>query len=257
MDTLYLLLFSVLLYQTLWWIFAQVERDNSWVDVAWGLGFLIITKIALWQSGFFSFPKVLVLIMVALWGCRLAFYIFLRKRSHPGEDKRYVVMREKWGKNAWWQSLVSIFWLQGILTLIILIPTLWLMGSHVENITLWGWLGVIIWVKGWIFEAVGDAQLRKFKQNPANKGKVMDQGLWRFTRHPNYFGEATMWWGIWLLVMSSGVPWWTLIGPATITFLLLRVSGVTLLEKHYHGNTDYQAYQQKTSSFLPWFPKKG
>lgn len=256
MDFLVWLIVSVLIYQTLWWGFAQKVKDNSWVDIAWGLGFILITKIALLHSGIETYPKTLVLLMITLWGCRLAFYIWLRKKSHPGEDKRYVVMREKWGKNARWKSLLGIFWLQGLLMLVILIPTIWLMQSDVASLNLFGWVGVGVWLFGFLFESIGDSQLRKFKLNPVNKGKVMDQGLWRYTRHPNYFGEAILWWGIWIIVINCGAPLWTIIGPVTITFLLLKVSGVSLLEKQYHGDPLYQAYQKRTSAFIPWRPKK-
>src|SRR5436190_443167 len=127
MNILIILLVSVIIYQTLWWAFSQYARDNSWVDVAWGIGFIVLAKVALWQSGMFTFPKILVFALVGLWGCRLAFYILFRKHAHPGEDKRYVVMRTKWGRNAWWMSLFTIFWLQGILILVILTPVSWLM----------------------------------------------------------------------------------------------------------------------------------
>jgi steroid 5-alpha reductase family enzyme len=254
-NLILLLFICIIIYQTGWWLFSLQVKDNSWVDVAWGIGFVFISFLAFIQSYSIFWPKVLVLTMIALWGFRLALHIALRKRGH-GEDKRYEALRHKWGKNAWWQSLIQIFWVQGLLILVVLSPVIAFMSTSVSTLSFFACLGAVMWLVGWLFETIGDFQLAQFKKHHHNKEKVMDQGLWRYTRHPNYFGEATMWWGIWLLVVVSAGLWWTIVGPLTITFLLLKVSGVTLLEKHYHGNMEYKEYQRKTSAFIPWKPKQ-
>lgn len=250
-------LFVLSLYTTAWWLWSWRLKDNSWADVAWGLGFVVAGVTALVSSGNLTNNKLLLLLMVALWGCRLSGYILWRKHGKP-EDKRYAAWREEWGATVVWRSLLQVFWLQGALLLIIAAPVWWTLAQpQPTNQLSWGWLGVGVWLVGWAFEVVGDWQLWQFKRHPQNKGRVMNQGLWKYTRHPNYFGESTLWWGVWIMVLNLGAPWWTIIGPATITFLLLKVSGVTLLESHFHGNPEYQAYQKNTSPFISWWPKKG
>jgi steroid 5-alpha reductase family enzyme len=191
--------------------------------------------------------------MVGLWALRLSGYIWLRKQGH-GEDPRYQAWRQDWGKWVVIRSLVQVFLVQGSLLSVISVPAQQVMILGEVALTAVSGLGVLIWLTGLVYETVADWQLWRFKRDPQSKGKVFDQGLWRYSRHPNYFGETLVWWGICLLAVSLGVGWWVVIGPLTITFLLLKVSGVTLLEKRYHGNKSYQSYQRRTSPFIPWWP---
>jgi steroid 5-alpha reductase family enzyme len=145
--------------------------------------------------------------------------------------------------------------LQGLFLLITAYPVMLINHSKETGIVLLDVIGVIVWLKGFFFEAVGDYQLSKFKRNAGNKGKIMTRGLWRYTRHPNYFGETAMWWGIFLMALSVRYGWTAIVSPLMITFLLLRVSGITMLEKKYVGNKEFEEYAKRTSAFFPWFPK--
>jgi len=196
----------------------------------------------------------LVLWLLALWAARLSVYITVRNMG-KGEDRRYQEIRARNEPGFTWKSLYLVFWLQAGLAWVISLPLLGAFAS-IEPLGLLDYAGVALWVVGFAFEAGGDWQLARFKKNPANAGKVMDQGFWRYTRHPNYFGEFCIWWGFWLIAVSAGA-WWSLPGAALISFLLLRVSGVTLLEKDI-GNRrpQYADYVLKTNAFFPGPPRK-
>jgi len=187
---------------------------------------------------------------------RLAWHIFKRNRG-KAEDFRYAAWRRQWGKYFVVRSFGQIFMLQGLLLLLIISPVLLVVGQEQPPLGLLDGLGVMVWLAGLAFEAIGDRQLAAFLKNPANRGKLMTGGLWRFTRHPNYFGEAALWWGMAILALSAPHGWLGLIGPMVITFLLLFVSGVPLLEKKYRGRPDWEEYKKKTPVFFPWFPKEG
>jgi steroid 5-alpha reductase family enzyme len=193
--------------------------------------------------------------MVILWGLRLAIYIFIRNRGKK-EDFRYAKWRKDWGKSWILRSYLQVFILQGFFMLSIAYPLFLYDSNQVKALNCLDLIGMLAWLLGFFFEAVGDHQLSRFKQDPANKGQIMDQGLWRYTRHPNYFGEALMWWGIFVLTLNTSLGWAAIFSPVIITTLLLRVSGVPLLEKKYADNPQYRDYVRRTSSFLPWFPKK-
>jgi steroid 5-alpha reductase family enzyme len=249
---------AVLCLMCLTWLLSLVRRDASIADVVWGLGFVL----AAWLT-FFQTPqgalcrKLLLCLLTTVWGLRLALYIALRKRG-KGEDPRYRAWREQYGSRFWWVSLFKVFLLQGLLLWVISLATQ--IGQFTPapgGLTGLDMAGLALWITGFFFEAVGDLQMARFKGNPDNKGKVMDRGLWAFTRHPNYFGESVMWWGLFLITLSTPGSAWTIISPALITFLLLRVSGVTLLEKGLKERRPaYQDYIARTSSFFPWFPGK-
>ncbi|OHE45357.1 MAG: steroid 5-alpha reductase, partial [Tenericutes bacterium RIFOXYA12_FULL_35_10] len=204
--------------------------------------------------------QIVITALVLLWGFRLFFYIGLRNWSKP-EDFRYVNMRKNWGKHVHLKAYFIVFMLQMTFLLIVSLPIQ--LSAYVDvAIDLTGYIiigvGVLLWIIGFIFEAVGDQQLKTFKSNPENKGKIMQSGLWKYTRHPNYFGEAVMWWAVWIVSMST-LSWMNvigIIGPIFITYLLLFVSGVPLLEKKYKNNEAFQAYAKKTSIFFPLPPKK-
>jgi steroid 5-alpha reductase family enzyme len=196
-----------------------------------------------------------MVVLVTLWGARLAGYIGLRKLRHPGEDSRYAAMRKRSHGNSFvWVSLGKVFLLQAVLAWVI---GLVLVGAGTYEGGL-GWLdgvGVVLWLVGIVFEAGGDAQLARFKRDPANRGKVMRTGLWRYTRHPNYFGEFCIWWGFYGLALSAGA-WWTIVSPLIVTALVTKVSGAAHLEKSTMGERPgYKEYVERTSGFFPRPPK--
>ncbi len=231
------------------------RRNNGLADVFWGLGFITVAITATLVSGSTSVRTWLVLLLVVCWGVRLAVHIG-RRNWGKGEDYRYREWREQWGR--WWllRTYLQVFVLQGCLLVAIALPLWWLPFQTSGQLGIWDVVGAMIWLVGFGFEAVGDWQLTQFKKNPANKGQLMTAGLWRYTRHPNYFGEATMWWGIAVIAWSGGLGVWSLVSPVTITWLLTQVSGIPLLEKKYLGRPDFERYRQQTSAFIPWFPKQ-
>lgn len=239
---------------TLTWLVSLPLRNVSIADVLWGL--MLFAAGVLYALG--SDPRAprlpVVLWLLALWAARLSFYITARN-SGKGEDRRYQDIRARHSPGFALKSLYVVFWFQALLAWIISLP---LLGAFASNQPI-GWLdylGVAFWIVGFIFEAGGDWQLAKFRKEPANAGRVMDQGLWRFTRHPNYFGEFCTWWGFYFMALSAGA-WWSVPGPLLLTFLLLRFSGVRLLEKDI-GNRrpQYADYVLKTNAFFPGPPRK-
>jgi len=245
-------------YMTVWFVIALIKKDNSVADLAWGLGFVLVAAFTFLRRGSLFLP-LLVTALVAVWGLRLSLHILFRNRKR-GEDPRYAEWRRTWGRSFVWRSYLQVFLLQGFFLLVISAPVIlvnahrWSAppGSHGGGVFLAGFL---VWCVGFIFEAVGDAQLARFKRDPGSKGKIMDRGLWRYTRHPNYFGESLMWWGIFLVALEIPYGWITVVSPVLITFLLVRVSGIPLLERRYAGNAEFQAYARRTSAFIPRPPK--
>jgi steroid 5-alpha reductase family enzyme len=238
------------------WLLSLRVRDASIVDTFWGLGFVAAAWTAHGVSGSTSARAWLVCVMVTVWGVRLATHLARRNLAH-GEDYRYRAMRERHGGRFPLVSLGTVFLLQAGLLWIIALPV---QAAHAPDaIAPLGWidaLGVAAWCVGLSFEWIADVQLARFKRSPTNKGAVMDRGLWRFSRHPNYFGNFLLWWGIGLVGVSAG-SWWALIGPVLLTFLLLRVSGVSLLESTIvERRPGYRDYKLRTSAFVPWFPRK-
>jgi steroid 5-alpha reductase family enzyme len=244
---------AVFVFMNLMFVLALRLKDNSIVDIGWGIGFILISSIGVIRHGQGTL-HLLMFALVAMWGARLATYIFLRNRGKE-KDFRYAAWRKEWGRSVVWRSYLQVFMLQGMFMLTIASP-LWAAFSSGEGAMGWiGLVGVALWCIGFFFEAVGDAQMMAFKADPVNRGRIMRHGLWRYTRHPNYFGEAVLWWGIGLMAASGPVWYLALIGPAVLTFLLLRVSGVTMLEKKYEGNARYADYVRQTSAFVPWSPR--
>jgi steroid 5-alpha reductase family enzyme len=239
-----------------WFIAARIRGRNDIADVAWGLGFILVAVVSMIAGHVFSLRALLVSTLVLIWGLRLALHIHSRNRG-KGEDPRYRKWREEWGKWFVLRSFLQVFMLQGILLLLVAVPIIF---TNTAPATPLGWLdflGLAVWLYGFCFEAVGDRQLLKFIRNPANKGTLMTSGLWRYSRHPNYFGEVTLWWGIWLMTLALPGGWLTIIGPLTITFLILKVSGIPMLEKPYEDRADFQEYKLRTSAFFPLPPKGG
>lgn len=244
----------VFLHIFIWFLVSLVYKRNDVADLAWGLGFIVVALSSLILAENASLRALTVVLLVTLWGARLSFHIFSRLVKKP-EDARYATWRKEWGKWVIPRSFLQVFFLQTILMLIISYPVWFITLNPPVPFSARDAAGIIIWCIGFYFEAVGDAQLKKFISDPKNKGKIMQEGLWKYTRHPNYFGEVTMWWGIFILALSHPMGWQTIIGPLTITYLILFVSGVPLLEKKYAGRKDFEAYKAKTSVFFPLPPK--
>jgi steroid 5-alpha reductase family enzyme len=246
----------VFIFMSVIFMLAWIKKDNSIVDIAWGIGFILVAILTFFLEVGFEVRHILVTAMIFLWGARLALHIAIRKKG-KGEDFRYAKWRKDWGKCFLIRSFFQIYMLQGLFLLIIAYPVMLINHSEEPGIAFLDILGLIIWSTGFFFEAGGDYQLSKFKSTPENKGKIIMHGLWRYTRHPNYFGETTMWWGIFLIALSVNNGWTAIVSPLTITFLLLKVSGITMLEKKYVGNKEFEEYAKRTSALFPWFPKRG
>jgi steroid 5-alpha reductase family enzyme len=231
-------------------------KDVSIVDPAWGPMFVLIALVAAIAGSGDSSRRLLLLGLTAVWGLRLGTYLTRRKLVEPEEDRRYAQMRERHPSNFELWSLVWVFGLQGALALIISLPITVAAGRG-GTLSATVVPGIAVWAIGLAFEATGDEQLRRFKADPANRGQVMSRGLWRYTRHPNYFGDACLWWGLWLVALPASGTWWTLIGPALMTLLLVRVSGKSLLERDIATRRPgYADYIARTSGFLPLPPRR-
>ncbi len=238
------------------WLLSLYLKNSSIVDIFWGTGFIIVNAVYLALSpGGFPARQWLITVLVTVWGLRLSIHV-LTRNWRKGEDFRYRKWREENGSRWWWKSGLQVFLLQGLLMWIISAPLLAAQsGATPDRLTVIDVLGVLIWAVGFFFESTGDAQLARFRADSANKGKVLNTGVWRYTRHPNYFGDAAQWWGFWLIGASAG-GWWTIFSPVLMTLLLLRVSGVALLEKTMETRPGYKEYIERTSAFVPWLLKK-
>ncbi len=235
------------------WLLGVIKRDVSIVDSLWSL-FFLLGAVAYAASADASGPRVMLLLsLVALWALRLSVYLTWRNWGEA-EDRRYQAIRARNEPGFAWKSLYLVFGLQGVLAFIIALPILAGLGDAAP-LGLLDYAGAVVWGIGFIFEVVADRQLARFKADRSKRGKVLDTGLWRYTRHPNYFGEAMLWWGFYLIAIGAG-GWWTLFAPLLMTYLLLKVSGVALLEADIQERRpDYRAYIARTSAFVPWRPK--
>jgi len=238
------------------WLVSLVLRDASVVDRFWGVAFLVIASATSAASDGFAGRAHLVLLVTAIWGLRLSLHITVRNLG-SGEDYRYQAMRRHWGTRFPLVSLATVFALQAVLAWIVSLPIQAAIAAGAPaRLTIIDRLAVVVWAVGFLFEAIGDWQLTRFQADPRNRGKLLDRGLWRYTRHPNYFGDAVQWWGLWLFAVATGA-WWTAIGPAVMTFLLVRVSGVAMLEKHMRKTRpQHEDYRRRTSAFLPMPPRR-
>jgi steroid 5-alpha reductase family enzyme len=247
----------VLALMILLWLLSLRLHNSSIVDIFWGAGFVIVTWVTfLLTPAGFAPRKLSLAVVVSIWGVRLSLHILRRNWGKP-EDFRYAKWRQESGRRWWWQSLLRVFLLQGFLLWIISTPLVAVqMSSSPAELGLLDGLGVVVWAIGFFFEAVGDAQLARFKADPGNRGKLLATGVWRTTRHPNYFGDAAQWWGFYLIAAAAGA-WWTVFSPLLMTLLLVRVSGVALLEQSLiEAKPGYREYVQSTSAFVPWFPRR-
>lgn len=242
---------------TLLWLWSIMIKNVSIVDIFWGMGYVIVNAFYVFMSGELTPRKGLILVLVTLWGLRLSIYLAIRNIG-KGEDFRYQEFRRNYGpKRYWWFSYFQTFLLQGFFILFISLPLLGVStGDPSGQLNLLDYLGILVWLIGFTFEAGGDYQLARFKRNPQNKGKVLDRGFWKYTRHPNYFGDSAVWWAYGLFSLAAG-GYWQVIGSIAMTLLIIKVSGVALLEKTLNSSKPhYHEYIKKTSSFFPWFPKK-
>ena len=241
------------------WLVSLVLRNASIVDITWGLGFVVVAWVSALRADAASGAASVLVAMVTVWGLRLGVYLFWRNHGN-GEDYRYVAMRRRWGKRFWLISLATVFVLQGVLMWIVSLPVQVAHVGDARDGALAGValvIGLALYAIGLLFEVVGDAQLASFKADPTNEGKVMRSGLWRYTRHPNYFGDACVWWGVGIVAQAVTGTWWALLGPLVMNILLLRVSGVALLERSLRKRKpDYAEYVRTTSAFVPRPPRQ-
>jgi len=245
---------AILTAATLVWVLSVRQRDASIADVCWGAGFALLAWLYCLLSPGLTPRSWLVAALTTVWGARLSVHIFLRNRGR-GEDPRYRAMRASHGPAFWWRSLFTVFWLQGAILWFVALPVLVAVRAvRPSGLTAVDGLGIVLFALGFAFEVVGDAQLARFKADPSNRARVLDRGLWRYTRHPNYFGDATLWWGLYAVACATPGGWRTVLSPALMSFLLMRVSGVTLLEAGLKASRPgYRDYMARTSAFIPWF----
>jgi len=250
-------LLVILGMMSLLWIISIIIKNVSIVDLFWGFGFAIANVFYFISTKGVGPRKIIVLILVTVWGLRLSGYLSWRNIG-KGEDFRYRQFRSRYGEDRyWWISFFQTFLLQGLLMWLISAPLLGANFSGTEkSLGILDFAGIFLWITGFIFETFGDCQLARFKTVPSNKGKVLSTGLWRYTRHPNYFGDSAVWWGYGLISISAG-SFFPALGSILMTALIIKVSGVTLLEKTLADKKPgYRNYIETTSAFFPWFPKK-
>jgi steroid 5-alpha reductase family enzyme len=246
---------TVLGLMCLLWLVSLVRRDASVVDPFWGTGFVLVVWLSCLQAGTYGCRPLLLAVLTTVWGLRISSYLLWRNWGR-GEDRRYRAMREKHGSRFWLVSLGTVFLLQGAILWFVSLPLQAGVGQPAPA-ALW-WLDLVgcgLWTQGFAFEVVGDWQLARFTSDPDNRGRVLDRGLWRYTRHPNYFGDFCVWWGLFLVAAAAGA-WWTLPSPLLMSLLLMRVSGVPLLERDIaERRAGYADYVARTSAFFPAPPR--
>ena len=245
----------IFFYMVVMYFIAQYKKDNSIVDIGWGAGFIFLTLVLLLHFTEIPASMYLISLMILLWGARLSIYIWGRNHGKP-EDFRYAAWRKQWGRKQPLISFFRVFMLQGAFMWIIATPVYFAFAVAGELNPVTSTAAGVIFLTGLIFESLADAQMSRFRKDPANKGKLISSGLWSISRHPNYFGEALCWWGIGLFAFSVSGIWMSFISPLVITLLLRFVSGVPLLEAKYKDREDFREYAKKTSVFVPFIGKK-
>ncbi len=240
-------------YFSVWYIITLIFKNAGLIDIGWGLGFVLLAVYGLAKNA--SLGSAVLTGMVAVWGLRLTAHVFKRNAGKP-EDYRYAAFRTAWGKWFDLRAFFQLFMFQAFMMLVISLAFIFGIQKGSIQSPLLFVAGIVIWATGFLFEAVGDAQLKRFISDANNKGKLIEIGLWRYTRHPNYFGEAVLWWGVFLSALACGAPWWTVVSPVTITLLVRFVSGVPMLEKRNSSKTGYAAYCERVNVFIPWFRKE-
>ena len=240
-------------YVSVWFVISLLIKRNDIADIAWGLGFVAIA-IFLFITQTSTLPSVIVYILTIIWGIRLAIHIGVRSKGKP-EDFRYKKWRDEWGKYFVLRSYLQVYLLQGFFMWIISVPIIVVAMAQNQAISPFILSGSIIWLIGFVFESIGDYQLMLFIKQRQNKSDIMQTGLWKYTRHPNYFGEVLVWWGFFIMVLPLQYGRWAIISPITISFLLLYVSGIPMLEAKYKHHQTFQDYKKRTSAFFPMLPK--
>ncbi len=244
----------IIIYATCWFAVALIKKRNDVADIAWGIGYIIICCYLF--ITYKSSPVLLLLyILVIVWGLRLSLHIYFRNKNKK-EDFRYLAWRKEWGKSFYWRTYAQVFLLQGVLLLIILSPVIHAVIIEPQYWSVFTWIGTGCWLMGFYFQTVADWQLSVFIKHKTIPGTIMQTGLWKYSRHPNYFGEIMMWWGIFIITIPFSNSIFFIISPLTITFLLVYVSGIPLLEKKYANNPGFEEYKKRTSKLIPMPPKK-
>lgn len=246
---------AIFVFMTTVFVIAQIITDNSIVDIAWGFGFVIAAWVSMLATQEFTVRQLIVTGLVTLWGFRLGIFLWIRSIGR-GEDFRYQNFRKNWGEKAVSRAFFRVFMLQGAFMLILAYPILLVHASAGPGVDAFMIAGLLIWLIGFFFQVVGDQQLERFKKNKTHKDEILTSGVWRYTRHPNYFGEAAMWWGIFVIVLPVELGWTAVFSALFINFMLLNVSGVPFLDERFKDNEAYQQYKRETNNFIPWFPKK-
>jgi len=241
--------FIVFFYMTVVFLLAQSMNDNSIVDIGWGLGFIFIAGFTLF-AGEINFRKILISSLILIWGGRLSLYILFRNHGRD-EYFRYKNWRNTW-KYFRLRSFFQVFMLQGIIMLIVALPVIWINAGNRSSFGFYDAIGFTVFVGGFLFEVIADRQMMQFRKLSDNYGKLLTSGLWRYSRHPNYFGEVLIWWGIWLFAIPEVNGLFTVVSPLIITFLLRFISGVPMLEKKYEGRSDWETYKAQTPVFIPF-----
>jgi len=260
MDTIWLFLLNlgaVIFLMLIGWLISLKYDNVTVVDSFWGMGFVTIAWLS-WIIGDGGTPRGMVLaVLTTVWGLRLTVYLSWRNWG-KGEDPRYASWRQAHGRRFRMVSLYKVFLVQAFFLWVIALSLQYgILAPAPSRLTWLDAVGLLVWTAGIAFESIGDMQLARFKSDPANQGRVMDKGLWAYTRHPNYFGEALIWWGIYLMVLSTAAGWWTMISPVVITLVLVKMTGVALTEKTIlKKRPQYRDYMERTSAFIPWFPKR-
>jgi steroid 5-alpha reductase family enzyme len=248
---------AVAVLMTIGWLVSLPGRNVTVVDSLWGLGFVVTAWVTFSLTDGYAGRRWLVTLLTTLWGLRLALHLSIRNWG-KGEDPRYGKWRTASGGSFWWVSLFKVFWLQAfvlwVVALVVQVPQV---ASRPAQFTVFDGLGAAVWLVGFVFESVADWQLYRFKADPRSRGQVMDRGLWRYSRHPNYFGEFLIWWGLFGISLSVPGGWWTVVSPVLITLVLLKMTGVPLTESTtMERRPGYRDYMRRTPTFFPWFPRK-
>ena len=257
---------ALFIYIFIAFIVGTIKKNNGLMDIFYGPGYFVVALTSFilnfMLNNTISLRQIIVIILVFVWALRLATYIYIRNHGKP-EDYRYRAMREKWKTHIVWNSLTRVYLLQGVIIFLVCFPVWFINVSEnppIEEIVSFSGLtlliGSLLWLIGFLFESIGDYTLYKFLQKPENKGKIMDKGLWHYTQHPNYFGEVTQWWALYLIAIAVPFGFISIFGPIYITFTIIKVSGIKLLNKRFEGDDAYSEYKRRTSTFFPWFPKK-
>jgi len=256
LNSIYVQAFIFLvIFFSAFFVLAVVRKNNGLKDIGWGLGFVLSGNYALYISGNYNLRSILITLIVIIWGLRLTYHLFKRNWNKE-EDYRYAKWRESWD-HFYLKSFFRIFMLQAVLLFIIASPIYKVVTSNFNGLTATDYIGLFVWIAGFAFEYLADKQLAEFKRRDEEEkdGHVMKEGVWKYSRHPNYFGETLIWWGVYIITLSVQGGWKFIYSPLVITLLLLFVSGVPLLEKRYADDEEYQKYAEKTNKFFPWFPK--